>query len=386
MLVFLAFLSAFSATTTDIYIPALPEMVMAMETTRAKVNLSLSTFFVSFAFGLLLWGPLSEKYGRKKILLTGLIVYIISSFICSITNSINSLIVARIFQGIGASSATAIATALVKDVYQNSTHRARVLSIIMSLVIIAPIIAPVIGAQALKYASWRAIFLALGVFGCIGFICSLFLTETVSQKNDLSIIKSLQRPFALLKVPRIVISLLLFSSVTTPLMAFLAAAAFIYSEQFGFSEQTFSLFFSFNAACAMLGPVIYLRFSKYFKNSTFIYAGYIVIVLSGLIMLLTGHNSPYLFAIGMAIATIAIISLRAPGVNIILEQYDSETGSLSSLINFSGIVFGFMGMTLISMNGLDQIYVLSSLLLIVGIVGFFAWHFIRKSNLIRYEN
>lgn len=385
MLVMLAFLSAFTAMTTDIYLPALPQMVDALATTRTQVNLSLSLFFIAFAFGLLLWGPLSEKYGRKKILLIGLSLYIFSSIICAFTENINQLIAARVFQAVGASAATAIATALVKDTYGNGSQRARVLAIIMSMVIIAPIIAPVVGAQLLKLASWRAIFLGLSVFGAVGFISSIFLTETVTEKSQLSVAKSLLRPIALLKIPRISISLLLFSSVTMPLMGFLAAASYIYSNDFNMSEEQFSFFFSFNAMCAFLGPVIYIRASKYFSTHSIVNAGFLGLGLSGIALLLVGHISPYPFAACMSIATVFIIGLRPAGVNLILEQHDSDTGSLSSLINFSGTVIGSFGMMIISMEGLDQIYGLSIFMMVVGFAGMFAWMFIRRANIIRYN-
>lgn len=385
MLFVLALLSAFPAMTTDIYLPALPSMVDNLDTSRALINLTLSLFFVAFAFGLLLWGPLSEKYGRKPILYTGLTIYILASVGCALSVNIHQLIVARIFQAIGGAATTAIATALVKDIYDDA-RRARILATIMSMVIIAPIVAPVIGAQLLKFASWRALFVSLVGVGVLGMIFVFFITETVTEKSNLSVTRSLLRPFVLIRKPSISLLLVLFSSISMPLMAFLAAASFIYSNSFGLNEEQFSLFFAFNAFCAMLGPMLYMKAAHHFSTRIIISTGYVGLIIGGLVLLSVAHLSPYLLALGASITTISIIALRAPGTNLILEQHDTDTGSLSSLINFSSTVVGSIGMAIISIDGVDQINGLATLALTIGTLGLISWQVILTKKLIRYKD
>lgn len=370
--------------TTDIYLPALPSMVESLETSRALINLTLSLFFVAFAFGLLLWGPLSEKYGRKPILFTGLTIYIIASLGCVFSGNVHQLIVARIFQAIGGAATTAIATALVKDIYDDA-RRARILATIMSMVIIAPIVAPIIGAQLLSLASWRALFASLVGVGVVAMLLVMFITETVTEKSTLSVAKSLLRPFVLIRKPSISILLILFSSISMPLMAFLAAASFIYSNTFGLTEEQFSFFFAFNALCALLGPILYMKAAQHFSTRAIITTSYAGLILGGIIILTTAHLSPYFLALGAAITTISIIAMRAPGTNLILEQHDTDTGSLSSLINFSSTVVGSIGMAVISIDGLNQINGFAFLALSIGTIGLISWQFILKKNLIRYK-
>lgn len=97
MLFFLVIISAFPPLTIDLYLPALPQMVEVFNTDRSMVNLTLSSYFVTYAIGLLFWGPLSEKFGRKPILLIGLAGYMVASILCAMTNSIEQLIGARVF-------------------------------------------------------------------------------------------------------------------------------------------------------------------------------------------------------------------------------------------------------------------------------------------------
>lgn len=379
----LAFLSAFPPLSTDIYLPALPEMMTVLETTQAMANLSLSLFFVFYAFGILIWGPLSEKYGRKPILFCGLAIFILASVGCASADTVQALIAARILQAIGGSAATAVSTALVKDSY-NGAERAKVLAIIMSMVIVAPIVAPLIGAGLLKYATWRAIFIILAVIGCAAFVLTFFLTETVTKPFEQSFLYALSRPIAILTNRSLSVLLVLFSLTMLTLMAYLASASYIYIRKFGMNEQAFSYFFAFNAFCAIFGPMIYLRLTRWLSTGFVVAVCFFCIFLGGVWVMAFGHLSPYMFATGVALVTVSSTIMRPPGANLILEQHEGDTGSVSSLINFSAMLVGSIGMFLISQDWLDQIYVLGLLEVTVGLCGFCLWLYVRNKPYIVY--
>ncbi len=383
MLLMLAFLSAFPPLSTDIYLPALPDMMTILHTTQAMTNLSLSLFFVFYACGLLVWGPLSEKYGRKPILLCGLFIYILASAGCASANTVHYLIAGRILQAIGGSAATAVATALVKDTY-DGTERARVLAIIMSMVIIAPIVAPLIGAGLLKYASWRVIFIILMAIGCVAFLLTFLLQETVTEPFEQSFWYALSRPVTVLGNRSLSILLVLFSLTMLTLMAYLASASYIYIRRFGINEQVFSLFFAFNAFCAMFGPMIYLKLARWLSTSFVVAACFAGVFLGGLWVMAFGHLSPYFFASGVALVTVASTIMRPPGANLILEQHEGDTGSVSSLINFSAMLVGSVGMFMISLDWSDQIQMLGLLEAGVGLSGFCLWMYVRNKPYIIY--
>ena len=383
MLLMLAFLSAFPPLSTDIYLPALPEMCVVLHTTQAMTNLSLSLFFVFYACGILVWGPLSDKYGRKPILFCGLVIYILACLGCASADTVQWLIAGRILQAIGSSAVTAVATALVKDTY-DGTERARVLAIVMSLVIIAPIVAPLIGAGMLKYASWRAIFLILAVIGCVAIMLTFLLQETVAEPFEQSFLYALSRPIAILSNRSLSILLALFSSTMLTLMAYLASASYIYIRRFGLNEQVFSLFFAFNAFCAMFGPMIYLRMSKRVSTGFIVAVCFAGVFLGGICVMTFGNLSQYMFAGGVALVTVSSTIMRPPGANLILEQLEGDTGSVSSLINFSAMVVGSLGMFLISLDWADQIQVLGAVQILAGFAGFCAWLFVRNKPYIIY--
>jgi len=141
---FIAFLSAFVPLSTDLYLPALPGMAKYFGVTSDLANLTLILFFVFFAAGALFWGPLSDKYGRRPILLIGLSIYSLAGFLCAGSGDIYHLILFRILQAVGGSGAFAVATAIIKDVY-DAKNRELILALVQSMVLISPMTAPVLG-------------------------------------------------------------------------------------------------------------------------------------------------------------------------------------------------------------------------------------------------
>ena len=164
-------------------------MVETLNTNQAMVNLTLSLYFVAYAIGLLFLGPLSEKFGRKPILMFGLVIYVLGSLFCALSNSVEMLIFVRLIQAFGGSAVTVVAKTIVKDLY-DGREREKIMATIMSLVIIAPMIAPILGAFLLKIGSWHLMFVALTTFGVISAIFALFHKETLPSKFTGSILRS----------------------------------------------------------------------------------------------------------------------------------------------------------------------------------------------------
>ena len=181
LIALIAVLSAFVPLSIDLYLPALPGMSDYFHVSGDLTNLTLILFFIFFAVGMLLWGPLSEKYGRRPVLLAGLALYIVASAACAISWDIWHLIFFRVLQAIGGSAAFAVATAMVKDVYEGQKQES-VLAFVQSMVVISPAIAPVLGAFMLPYTSWRGLFWVLTLIGIVSIIGSLLLVETIHSR------------------------------------------------------------------------------------------------------------------------------------------------------------------------------------------------------------
>ncbi|MEZ8660237.1 multidrug effflux MFS transporter [Vibrio cyclitrophicus] len=379
MLFFLVIISAFPPLTIDLYLPALPQMVEVFNTDRSMVNLTLSSYFVTYAIGLLFWGPLSEKFGRKPILLIGLAGYMVASILCAMTNNIEQLIGARIFQAFAGSAITVIATAIVKDLY-DGREREKIMATIMSLVIIAPMVAPVFGAFLLKIASWRMMFVTLAVFGAFASVLALCYRETLESKYQGSIFRSWGRLTVVMKNRSFVKLLVIFSIIPMALMGFLAAGSYIYIDHFGLTEQQFSYAFAFNALCASFGPTLYMKLSYRVSVQKVISACFALLAIAGIFTLTVGGLSPWFFMFIAAPATLMAIIMRVPGTNLMLNQQDHDTGSAVALIQFFSMICGSLGMVLVSIRPESLIENLGFIQLSVGTLGGLMWLMVRNKE------
>ncbi|MFS1492024.1 multidrug effflux MFS transporter [Vibrio splendidus] len=381
MLFFLVIISAFPPLTIDLYLPALPQMVEVFNTDRSMVNLTLSSYFVTYAIGLLFWGPLSEKFGRKPILLIGLAGYMVASILCAMTNSIEQLIGARVFQAFAGSAITVIATAIVKDLY-DGREREKIMATIMSLVIIAPMVAPVFGAFLLKIASWRMMFVTLAIFGAFASVLACCYRETLENKYQGSIFRSWGRMGVVMKNRSFVKLLVVFSIIPMALMGFLAAGSYIYIDHFGLTEQQFSYAFAFNALCASFGPTIYMKLSYRMPVQKVISGCFVLLALAGIFTLTIGDLSPWFFMFIAAPATLMAIIMRVPGTNLMLNQQDHDTGSAVALIQFFSMICGSLGMVLVSIRPDSLIENLGFIQLSVGTLGGLMWLMVRNKEFV----
>ena len=190
LITLITILSAFVPLSIDLYLPALPGMAEYFKVSADLANLTLILFFVFFSAGTLLWGPLSDKYGRKPVLLTGLSIYSAASIACAVAPDIYLLITFRILQAIGGSGAFALATAMIRDVY-DSKRRESILAMVQSMVLISPAAAPVLGALLLKFMSWRGVFIVLTFIGLLALTGSIALKETIERRNRGSVLLAL---------------------------------------------------------------------------------------------------------------------------------------------------------------------------------------------------
>ena len=372
----LALLSAFPPLSIDLYLPALPRVMEMLHASQRLVNLSLSLFLIFFALGILVWGPISEKYGRKPILLIGLAMYVLGSAGCALSFNVTQLIVSRVFQAFGGGAAGAVATAMVKDMY-TGRKRETMLAVVMAMVVVAPVVAPVIGAIILEYMSWNAIFWVLTGVGALSFFLSLLLQETLEVRYSGSMVHSLGRLAVVMKNPGFSILLGIFSLAPLPMMAFIAASAFIYIRGFGMTEEMYSYYFGFNALGAMVGPLLYIRLSRWISPGNIIASCFGLMTICGIVINVAGSNYPKLFALTMAAATVAMSLMRPPTANLLLSQQEGDTGSAASLINFMGMFMGSVGMFLISLETEGMIPSLGLMQIVIGAVCGSLWLIFR---------
>ena len=381
LIVFLVMLSAFVPLSTDLYLPALPTMASYFQVTEIETNLTLILFFLFFSLATLVWGPLSDKYGRRPILVTGLTVYMIASLLCGIAGSIYQLIIFRVVQAIGAGAATATAMAIVKDVYEGR-KRATVLATVQAMTVISPAVAPMLGALLLNLTSWRGAFYAQAVLGLIVVVGALAFRETIAHKTSGNLLRTISRLGHVLKNPRFTALLLIFTTMGITFLAFIASSSYIYQINFGLSSQAYSLFFAFNALGMMAGPFLYVRLSRRFNRFPLLTSSFVITILSGILIVLLGRTSPWIFAVFLLPSTLMGSFMRPPSTLLMLEQQQEDTGSASSLINASGTIMGSIGMSITSLGLGNLILVIGTLNIVMGLLCGGAWLFLTSRPLL----
>lgn len=380
LMFFITIMNMFIPLSTDLYLPALPTMSTVLGVSAALTNLTLVSFFFFFAVGTLLWGPISDKYGRKPVLLAGTGLYTISSLFCALAGNVYVLIVARIVEGFGAGALIAVSMALIKDCFSGK-QRESMLAIVQSVGGLAPMIAPVLGGILLQFTSWRGSFWVLTGAGALCFVLSALYQETLidEERYEGTIAGSLGRLLIVSKNMGFSLPCLIFSLYNFAFMAYIAMSSYIYVDKFGLSEQVYSYFFAANAALSIVGPMLYVKFFTKANKRKFAYACFISYVVFGVFLLFLGNLSPFLFWLGFAPFSLMGTISRPFSTGLLLDQQKGDTGSASSLINGIATIFGSCGMVMASMWG-DIIFGLGFMIFATGVLSILGWAALMRSK------
>ncbi|MDF3001312.1 MAG: hypothetical protein K0Q48_1431 [Bacillota bacterium] len=382
LIAYIVLMNMFIPLSTDLYLPSLPTMNTYFTSSSAITNLTLSAFFICYAAGILFWGPMSDKYGRKPIILIGSILYIVSSIACALSTNIYFLIFARIFQGVGSGGITASSVAMVKDCYSGK-KREGVLAVVQTLAGLAPMLAPVLGAILLKIVNWQGTFWTLAAIGILNLTLTILYQETLKEEDRFTgtLIGSMGRLIHVSKNKSFMIPVLIFSLVSIPFMGYIAVSSYIYVEYFGLSEQDYSYFFAFNALISLLGPTIYIKFLRNADKKLFSSFCFGIAAIGGVIMMTAGRLSPFLFLVSTVIMSLSCTMLRPFSTNLLFNQQQGDTGSAASIISTVWMVLGSIGMSLASLPWGDGILGLAVLVTALSSASLAAWWWFNQSNI-----
>ncbi len=347
MIVYLTYIGMVAPLSTDLYLPALPEMGKYFATSEFLVGLTLTIFFFVFAVSMILFGPLSDKFGRRPILIFGAAAYTAASFACAISADIYSLLIGRFFQAVGAGAMITVSTAIIKDCFRGQIMT-KILAITQALGVIAPMAAPLIGGLLLTFTDWRGSFYLLTILGAINLFVAFLFCETLPEQKRYrgDILQSLTLLVDAARKKYFMAVMIMFALMSSPFMAYLSSSSFIYVEHFSLTAQEYSYFFAFNASASILGPILYLKLKDLMSNAGLVRMIYFIAIVSGILVLTVGQSRAVMFLISFLPFTAIGSMVRPFATEILLLEAKENVGTASSVINFVPTLFGSLGMML----------------------------------------
>jgi DHA1 family bicyclomycin/chloramphenicol resistance-like MFS transporter len=242
-------LVALGPLTIDMYLPALPAIATDLDAPSAAVQLTLTGTLIGMAGGQLLIGPLSDSWGRRPLLIGGVVVHILASLLCVIAPSIAVLGGLRVVQGLGVAASSVIAMAMVRDLFDGAAF-ARVFSRLILVMGAAPILAPTLGSAVLRWTDWRGVFAVLaGIGALLIVVAAVALPETLPvHRRRRGGLAGSGRVYAALLRDRAFMGLVLVAgSAMAALFAYISGSSFVFQDRYGLSEQEFGLVFGAGA-------------------------------------------------------------------------------------------------------------------------------------------
>ena len=312
------------------YLPAIPGMAESLNAQISTIQNSLSIFLLAFGFGMLFFGPLADKYGRRPLALFGLAGFGLASLGLSLSPTAGAFLFFRFFQGLLGSAAIVVIPAMIRDCFGKDT--AKGMSTVTMIMLTAPLIAPLIGSGLLIFSDWRAIFLSLTGYSLVVFLLTLWkLPETLSTESKTQQRSFLKNYLHIFTTPRIYPFLATFLMSSVTFFTYLISAPFVYITWFGMTELQFAFIFSTTAVSLIVANFINVRHVSRQGPRNMMYFGLASGSLFSLTLLLVTLANLNMFLTAacffMIIGSLAIISVNAESLILIEVPNQASTAS-----------------------------------------------------------
>ncbi|WP_026841038.1 multidrug effflux MFS transporter [Citrifermentans bremense] len=333
----LAALTAFSAMSIDMYLPAFPQMAKDLGEPLSTVQLSVSAFLFGSAAGQLFYGPLADRYGRRVPLLAGLALYVVSCLGCAAVHSGAELLFWRVLMALGGGAGMVISRAVVRDLY-DTAEAARMFSLLMLIMGVAPILAPIAGGQLLLLTGWRGIFWFLAFFGVVSLAgAAVGLPESLpAERRQRRSLAGMVKVYGhLLKNRHYLRYAVAIGCVAGMNFSYISGAPFIFIELHGISPQQFGLLFGVNA-CGLIGASqVNRRLLRRFSPQQIASAAFLVSAAAALLLTAAGATGVGGFPAQAVLIFICLCmtGLLYPNLTALaMAPFDKAAGSASALL------------------------------------------------------
>ena len=352
LFVFLGMLTAFGPFVTDMYLPSLPEMTSYFDANTSLVQLGLTFSMLGLAAGQILFGPLSDRLGRRTPLLVSMFLFLLSTLACIWAPNIEIFIVLRLIQGIAGAGGIVISRSIATDKFKGN-NLAKALAVIGAINGIAPVTAPVLGGAVLKITGWQGIFAILFVLGLILTGACIHFNESLSHKRRST--QKFSQTLGLFKKvlckPNYMYCVLQMAFAQAILFGYIAASPFIIQQHYGFSPFAFSLFFALNSVAIVAGAGTSVQFKR---QETCILTSCMGMLVFSLLIggALSAQVSVWVFE-GLLLALLFTLGLTfTASTTLAMDHAREQAGTASALLGAAGFLFGSVVSPLVGLGNI----------------------------------
>lgn len=370
IIIYLVLLSAFGSFVNDMYLPTLPEMVRSFHTSRSTVQLGLTFGMIGLGFGELILGPLSDRYGRKPILVGALIIFAIGA-VCSVwSKTIHIFLWWRLVQGIGASGGYFLARTIPADLYKGRAL-AKVMALVGAINGLAPASAPVIGGFVAHSVGWQGIFWILFGFSVMLLILTPAFKESLPKARRVTGRFGVAfKNYAILGHNRhFLVHVMLKATALGVLFAYISSAPFIIQDHYGFSQLQFGLFMGFNALFVAVGSTMALHFHPLKRAAVYGGRGLMLTAIAQFICFYTVDNIWVYEALNLPML-VCLGLLFTVGNTLAMNEGRQYAGDASALVGLMGYIFGATVSPLVGLGNMMHSTAIAILVLAVLVLIF----------------
>jgi len=345
----LGLLTALGPFAIDMYLPSLPVIGASLGVDADTALRSLTAYFLTFAFGQMLFGPLSDLVGRKPPLYAGVALFLAASIGCALARDIHALIILRAIEGLGGAAGMVIARAIVRDLHSGH-EEVRLLSLLMLVFSVSPVLAPLAGSLIIEFSSWRGVFWLIAALAVLGLLLTWFL---VPETRPPEVRAGSSHRSVLLACRRLVtdgsfMSLSMVGALAiSGFFVFLANSSFVFTGHYGLTPRLYSLVFGVNAAAFFAGMQLSGQLARRYglrRVVRWALAAYaaLLLLLTALVAAGVDHLA---LVVGLLFVAYSFIGLMLPGASVLaLAEHGEIAGTASSLMNTLQLVTGTVTM------------------------------------------
>ncbi|WP_270963644.1 multidrug effflux MFS transporter [Campylobacter upsaliensis] len=364
----LALMSSIAPLSTDMYLPALSQVKQSFETSEFLTQLSLASFFVAFALGQLIYGPLSDVFGRKIPALVGIFLFMLSSLFCVIIDNIYVFIILRFFEALGGCAGVVIARAIVNDLFELK-EAASIFALMMVFSALAPMLSPSFGGFLIEYFSWHSIFATLFGLGILLFLLIFFaLKESAPhlKRQKFSHKETLKSYRFVLKDKPFILYVSCASLVLAAMFAYITGSSFVFINFFGLSERDFGLLFGLNALGFVIFANINAKMVRKIDSEKILFYALIIMLISTLILFVNSLIKPNFWLFELSIFTsIALLGFITPNTTTLaMARFKDHSGTASAVLGTSQFALAGVISFIVSAVGANTPVILALIMLI----------------------